>query len=247
MAMISTGAKRISRGLVCITTSSKLDLVPPTSSRYSTTFWHRSPSFSEDFALLRSGGLQSAEWSKALTGRTCVSGEPLTAMVTLIDDHDSTERFFDGGEEGEAELAMALGWLFAFPGIPCLYYGTEQGLLIDGGAAPNLAGAAEQIRVLIGSGRLELQALARRLERNAASICKGDANFRRALEDREWPATTPLEIACCAPLQRALFLRVLKSECVAGLPGTVVAEVEQADARWRIDGRHATAQVMLRG
>ncbi len=89
--------------------------------------------------------------------------------------------------------------------------------------------------------------LAPLLGQDAAFVIKGDANFRRALEDRAWQPTDPLDRACRAPLARALFLRVLKSECVAGLPAAAVERVERADPEWRIDGKHATVQQIRRG
>jgi len=75
---------------------------------------------------------------------------------------------------------------------------------------------------------------------------KGDANFRRALEDRAWLPTTPLELACRAPLRRAVFLRVLKSECVAGLSAAAVQRALREDPEWRTNGRHATVQLLGR-
>jgi glycosidase len=53
-------------------------------------------------------------------------------FVTFLDNHDQTTRFRSG--EGETpdhrddQVTLGLACLFALQGIPCLYYGTEQGL-----------------------------------------------------------------------------------------------------------------------
>lgn len=126
--------------------------------------------------------------------------------------------------------------------------------------AASLGRAAADVRSLVERGRIGLRAWAELntpwsysapglrplLGADAAFVVKGDANFRRALEDRAWDPTTPLERACTAPLSRALFLRVLKSECVAGLPAPAVERAERTDPEWRTDGKHATAQLLRR-
>lgn len=67
-------------------------------------------------------------WALALADRCRGAGDPVSQMVTMIDDHDTMERFFDGRPDGENDVVMALTWLFVSPGTPCIYYGTEQGL-----------------------------------------------------------------------------------------------------------------------
>ncbi len=53
------------------------------------------------------------------------------SRITFLDNHDQLgqqvkKRFAAGLSEEQFELGV--GFLFCFPGIPCLYYGTEQGL-----------------------------------------------------------------------------------------------------------------------
>jgi hypothetical protein len=59
-------------------------------------------------------------------------GEASRYFVTFLDNHDQTQRFFhaDPGDEQRyaAQLTLGLGCLYCLPGIPCIYYGTEQGL-----------------------------------------------------------------------------------------------------------------------
>ena len=59
-------------------------------------------------------------------------GEAGQFFVTFLDNHDQNQRFLHTGSENpaqdEAVLALALSCLFTLQGIPCVYYGTEQGL-----------------------------------------------------------------------------------------------------------------------
>jgi glycosidase len=58
-------------------------------------------------------------------------------FVTFLDNHDQHQRlyFSDPGDPHrfDDQLTLAVGCLFALQGIPCLYYGTEQGLNGAGG------------------------------------------------------------------------------------------------------------------
>jgi len=59
-------------------------------------------------------------------------GEASKYFVTFLDNHDSHHRvYFSPDNKPDAyddQLEIALGCLFALQGIPCVYYGTEQGL-----------------------------------------------------------------------------------------------------------------------
>ena len=57
-------------------------------------------------------------------------GEASRFFVTALDMHDQHSRFLypkDGGDYLN-QLTLAMGCLFCLQGIPCVYYGTEQGL-----------------------------------------------------------------------------------------------------------------------
>ena len=64
-------------------------------------------------------------------------GEASRFFVTFLDNHDQAERFTfspeDDPDRYRDQLTLAAGCLFALQGIPCLYYGTEQGLHGRGG------------------------------------------------------------------------------------------------------------------
>lgn len=51
-------------------------------------------------------------------------------MLNLLDSHD-TERFLTLAKENAAALRCALAVLFFFPGMPCVCYGTEIGMIGD--------------------------------------------------------------------------------------------------------------------
>lgn len=59
-------------------------------------------------------------------------GEAGRFFVTFLDNHDQRERFYfsspDAPTRFEDQLTLGAGCLFTLQGIPCFYYGTEQGL-----------------------------------------------------------------------------------------------------------------------
>lgn len=57
-------------------------------------------------------------------------GEASRFFVTFLDNHDDHSRFLypRGGGDYAHQLTLGIGCLFGLQGIPCLYYGTEQGL-----------------------------------------------------------------------------------------------------------------------
>jgi glycosidase len=59
-------------------------------------------------------------------------GDATRFFVTFLDNHDVKERirFVQPGDEHkfDDQVTMGLGCLYSLPGIPCLYYGTDQGL-----------------------------------------------------------------------------------------------------------------------
>ncbi len=56
-------------------------------------------------------------------------GEAGKLFVTFLDNHDQAQRFgFTGNTQLIDQIALGLGCLYSLQGIPCLYYGTEQGL-----------------------------------------------------------------------------------------------------------------------
>lgn len=79
--------------------------------------------------------------------------------------------------------------------------------------------------------------LHRMLAQSSLVVLKGDANYRRLVEDRHWPYDTPLEaIAAYMPAPFAT-LRTLKSEVVVGLPSDLPIQLTEEDPDWLINGK----------
>jgi hypothetical protein len=124
--------------------------------------------------------------------------------------------------------------------------------------APEGAALAERLRAARGRGLLSLQsdwywtsplagwelpeALARELGRCGLIISKGDANYRRWLGDRHWPADAPLRQVLAYAPSPLLLLRTCKSEVAAGLDPARMAAAAAQDAQWRTSGRWGVIQ-----
>lgn len=65
----------------------------------------------------------------------CSHGDASNYFVTFPDSHDQKQRIRHPSSP-DAEVRLCLGLLYTLPGIPCLYYGTEQDLV--GTHAPDL-------------------------------------------------------------------------------------------------------------
>ncbi|MBV9356137.1 MAG: alpha-amylase [Chloroflexi bacterium] len=76
---------------------------------------------------------------KAEEGVISSHGEASGFFVTFLDNHDNSSRFgylgIDAGDPWRDQVKLALTALFTLPGIPCVYYGTEQSL--QGNAPPS--------------------------------------------------------------------------------------------------------------
>ncbi|MBN1399399.1 MAG: DUF89 family protein, partial [Anaerolineae bacterium] len=68
-------------------------------------------------------------------------------------------------------------------------------------------------------------------------VLKGDANYRRLVEDRHWPFHTPLETIAAYMPTSFVTLRTLKSEVVVGLPPDLPMRLAQEDPDWLINGK----------
>jgi uncharacterized protein with ATP-grasp and redox domains len=86
--------------------------------------------------------------------------------------------------------------------------------------------------------------LCKDLTRADLIILKGDVNYRRLLDDRHWPHTTPIERADAAFPRPYLILRTLKGEIAVSLePGQVEAlSVDEPD--WLINGKRGIIQLV---
>lgn len=68
-------------------------------------------------------------------------------------------------------------------------------------------------------------------------ICKGDANYRRILGDRDWDFTVPFHQAVDYLPVPIAALRTSKAELAVGLELEQIQEVYNQDRNWLVDGR----------
>ncbi len=80
------------------------------------------------------------------------------------------------------------------------------------------------------------------LGRHDFLIFKGDANYRRLLDDSHWPATTPFEAIVAYFDTPLIALRTCKAEVIAGLDPDQIATLAILDPQWKTNGRWAVAQ-----
>jgi hypothetical protein len=77
-------------------------------------------------------------------------------------------------------------------------------------------------------------------------ISKGDANYRRLVGDRHWPATTPFEeITAYFPATLAA-LRIFKSQVAVGLSPGQAEAAGHVDPGWMTNGRWGIIQFARR-
>ena len=76
-------------------------------------------------------------------------------------------------------------------------------------------------------------------------ISKGDANYRRLLGDRQWPYSTPFAAILSYTPAPMLALRALKAELACGLAEGQIAQLNQEDPDWLVNGRWGVIQFAL--
>jgi hypothetical protein len=87
------------------------------------------------------------------------------------------------------------------------------------------------------------EALVTELARAGLTILKGDVNYRRLLDDRHWPAVTPLDAITAYFPRPFLVLRTLKGEIIVGLAPGQAEALAAADPTWLINGRRGLIQL----
>ncbi len=84
--------------------------------------------------------------------------------------------------------------------------------------------------------------LRQELSKSTLVISKGDANYRRMLGDLHWPHTTPFVGIMAYVPAPWLALRTLKSELAVDLQAEQVAQLNQKDPQWLVNGRYGVIQ-----
>lgn len=73
-------------------------------------------------------------------------------------------------------------------------------------------------------------------------ILKGDANYRRAVNDTIYPVDTPLDVVVHYLPVPLLALRTLKSDPLLGLSAEQAADLDEIDPDWRVNGERGVIQ-----
>lgn len=124
---------------------------------------------------------------------------------------------------------------------------------------PRLRDAGGRLRSMIRAGRLEIRdhyfwngplhfsslrpEILESFGRADLLIFKGDANYRRLLEDRKWDTDVDLEKTACALPVPYLALRTMKSEIVADVSRQKAAELFRQDPEWRVNGKRGIVRL----
>ena len=76
----------------------------------------------------------------------------------------------------------------------------------------------------------------------AMVVSKGDANYRRLVNDARWPAATPFADASISVGAPLVALRTLKSDALAGVDAGVEDALDAREPGWRTSGRYGVIQ-----
>ncbi len=77
-------------------------------------------------------------------------------------------------------------------------------------------------------------------------ILKGDLNYRRLVEDRQWAFNTDISQLIGYLPTNILVIRALKSELMVGLSDETVKRLFDEDPRWMINGKYGIIQLFKR-
>jgi hypothetical protein len=77
-------------------------------------------------------------------------------------------------------------------------------------------------------------------------LFKGDVNYRRLVDDRHWPPTTPLAQVLNQVPSDYVALRTIKSEVVCGLASGQAERASQLDPQWMVNGLWGLVEYVTR-
>jgi hypothetical protein len=187
------------------------------------------------------------------------------AQVHLVADNTGTElaldlALVDALLEGAARVVVHLKMqpVFVSDAMPRDVWRLLERMGERGGDARAAAG---RLRAAFDARRLELvpdpfwtgprflreapEHLSEALAAATIVVLKGDANYRRVVDDACWKPETPFSRAASFARAPLLCLRTMKSDAVLGLPPGLAERLDAADPRWRIDGRRGLAQAFV--
>jgi glycosidase len=161
-------------------------------------------------------------------------GDASNFFVTFLDNHDQTSRFHyrdaANPDRFDDQVTLGVGCLFALPGIPCLYYGTEQGLSGSGDAVEAVREALWGKPNAFDRNSAFYQAIAKlAVLRNASPVLRyGRYYFRPIAGDGTHfgiSTTAPGVLAFSRILNDQEVLIVANTDTQAGWTGEVIVDL----------------------
>jgi glycosidase len=172
-------------------------------------------------------------------------GDASNFFVTFLDNHDQLTRYYyrdaSNPDRFDDQVTLGVSCLFALPGIPCLYYGTEQGLSGGGGAVEAVREAFWGKPDAFDRNSVFYQAIAKLAAlRNASPVLRyGRYYFRPLSGDGTHfgiSTTAPGVLAFSRILDDQEALVVANADTRAGWTGEVIIDfsLNQTGAAYRI-------------
>jgi uncharacterized protein with ATP-grasp and redox domains len=181
------------------------------------------------------------------------------AGFELVTDLCLSEVLLASGAASRVVLHMKAHPTFVSDAMECDLWQHLESLEADGaGGHPASAAMAARWRALLEEGSLEpredffwaqptpFQDMPDRIRRDLAGsalvFVKGDANYRRLLDERAWPLDTPFADVASGWPAPVCALRTLKAELGCGMSPEACARAGAEDPDWRVSGRYGVLQ-----
>lgn len=181
------------------------------------------------------------------------------AGFELVTDLCLAEVLLASGAASRVVLHMKAHPTFVSDAMECDLWQHLESLEADGaGGHPASAAMAARWRALLEEGSLEpredffwaqptpFQDMPDRIRRDLAGsvlvFVKGDANYRRLLDERAWPLDTPFADVASGWPAPVCALRTLKAELGCGMSPEACARAGAEDPDWRVSGRYGVLQ-----
>ena len=181
------------------------------------------------------------------------------AGFELVTDLALAEVLLASGAANHVVLHMKAHPTFVSDAMECDLWQHLESLEADArGDCPASAAMAARWRALLETGVLEPredffwaqptpflempERLRSDLAGSALVFVKGDANYRRLLDERAWPLDTPFSDVVEGWPVPVCALRTLKAELGCGMPAEACARASAEDPSWLVSGRYGVLQ-----
>lgn len=190
--------------------------------------------------------------SELLKGVQTSLGTPAgTDFVTFLDNHDQDTRFGQfAGRNRAARVALGLGLLHTLQGIPCLYYGTEQGLTgHKTKSRPDDSNVREALwgkpRAFAKSPLYKTIAALNALRRDLPALCRGEQFFRAVSGDSHSFSVSPHPrgVVAFSRILDGIEVLIVANCADTAFTGEVLADyaLHAAGAEWAVQWSSASS------